>query len=236
MGVVLRVDVDKPYGNHTILRKIFSKFMEDFIGLSLTKSPFYLTHQIQFLQYCNSHDVRGYFYYRNCTIPNGKVTKLMQEGKHQFGFHAENTRSFDTFESELKTFRNKLQPLKIQTFSKHGSGVIKLGKNHYPPFEPIKYKEWAGKLNCAFPSGNDICENGDNLTNEDGYHDKIFWIEPEYRHENFNKIEQLVKVAKEKKVVILIHPENFVRSKIVADEFRLLVDTMKANEIKWDLF
>ena len=62
-------------------------------------------------------------------------------GGHKIGFHAENTRTIDTFSEELNVFKKKVSPAKVESFSKHGSGQLKLGKYHYPSFEPEKYGE-----------------------------------------------------------------------------------------------
>jgi hypothetical protein len=209
--------------------------MEDYAGFALTSSPAYLSHQIQFLEFCNKNSVKGYFYYRTCTRPNEKVLKLMASGKHKTGFHAENTRTFETFKSELNSFRNKLPGVNVSTFSKHGSGILKLGKNHYPPFEPEKYLKWAKELDCAFPSGNGICESEEDLSDTNGFYEKIFWIEPDYRLPGFDSIKQLVETAKKQRVVILIHPENYIARKQVADEFKLLVKLAKEENIEWEM-
>jgi len=235
MSLVLRVDVDKPYGNANFVRKVFSKFMEDYVGKALTNSPFYLSHQKEFLQFCNQHAVSGYFYYRNCTIPNASVMELMNMGKHHTGFHAENTETLQTFSAELSAFRSKLGFVNVSTFSKHGSGVLKLGKHHYPKYEPAKYLEWSKHVNCLYPSGNGICESADELKpDSNGYYENIFWIELDYRSEAFHSIEQLIEVAKKQRVIILIHPENFASTKAVADEFELLIKRAKEEGVEWE--
>ncbi len=236
MSIVLRVDVDKPYGNANIFRKVISKVMEDYIGTAFTHSPAYLSHQVQFLEFCNQNKVPGYFYYRTCTRPNEKVLELMDAGGHKTGFHAENTRTLETFEAELTAFRNKLPGVEVGTFSKHGSGVLKLGKHHYPPCEPEKYLEWAKQVKCIYPSGNDICETAEDLyADENGFHKRIFWVEPDYRVPGFNTVEQLVQAAKKERVVILVHPENYITHKQVADEFKLLVKRAKEEQVAWEM-
>lgn len=236
MSLILRVDVDKPFGNSNLFTKIASKFIEDYLGHISTKTPGYLSHQIRFLEYCNSENVPGFFYYRMCTIPNQKVIQLMEKGGHKFGLHAENTRSFETLGFELDQLRKKISPIPVETFSKHGSGVLKLGKNHYPKYEPQNYIEWSEKLKCAYPFGNDIPKNGDDLIEKNNFYPCVFWIEPEYRFSEFNSIEQLIDVAKTKRVPILIHPENFDRENFVKDEFKKLVKRAKEENIQWEVF
>lgn len=236
MSLVLRVDVDKPFGHASLMRKIASKLVEDYLGSISPNFPKYLSHQIQFLQYCNDNSVPGFFYYRTCTKPSKVVSELMKAGGHKTGFHAENTRSLETLSAELGRFRDFVSPAPVETFTKHGSGVLKLGKHHYPPYEPNKYKEWAKELNCSFPFGNEICEKEEDLFEVDGFHDAMFWIEPDYRNPKFNTIEQVLSAAKHHRVIVLIHPENFASHKTVSDEFKTLVKRAREESVSWEVF
>jgi hypothetical protein len=235
MSIILRADIDKPYGNSKLIRKIASKLEEDYVSFRLLNSKKYLTHLISFLEYCNSVNVPGIMYFRHCTIPNEKVINLMKKGGHKIGFHAENTRSLESFTNELNLFKEKVKPHSVESFSKHGSGELKLGKFHYPLFEPEKYLEWAKKLNITYISGNDIATNATDLYPQENYFSKIFWLEREYRSRDFFDLLQVVDAAKNNDVVVLIHPCNFDSTKAVRDDFKELVDLAKKNNVNWKI-
>lgn len=64
---------------------------------------------------------------------------------------------------------------------------------------------------------------------------KMFWIEPDYRSQKLNKIEDIIEIAKYKNVPVLIHPSNFYSHKKVRDEFVKLVKLARQNKIEWVL-
>ncbi len=237
MGLILRVDIDKPYGNTTLVRKIASKLVEDFYAKPLFNSFGYLTHFANFLKTCNDYNVSGIMYHRICTIPNEAVMELIKKGNHKIGLHAENTRNLETFSNELNTFKSLLpdKNIAVESFSKHGSGKVKIGKYHYAPYEAEKYLEWAKQLNLKFPFGNEIGENENDFLQKNNFHKSVFWIERDYRSSTFNTLEQLVEVASIHDVGVLIHPCNYDSTKNVADDFHELIKMAKEKKIEWRL-
>lgn len=235
MPLILRVDVDKPYGNSTFIRAVRSKLSEDYWYPNF--APFnvnYLDQLSEFLEHCNREKIAGYFYFRNCTCPNDRVKQLMIEGGHQFGVHAENTRSLETFKEEWNTLEKKAN-LKFSSFSKHGSGVIKIGKYHYPPYEPDKYLDWSKKLKLDFRFGNDICDTPDDFNGAQVFYPKIFWIERPYRSSQLNSLHDIIKIAKENIVPVLIHPSNYASTEDVKNDFLKIIELAKQEEVEWIL-
>lgn len=231
MGLILRVDVDKPYGHSNLFYKIISKISEDFWFPNI--SFIYLFHLKCFLRYCNKNSVRGYFYHRMCTVPSLSIYNLLNKGNHKIGFHAENTRSIETFERELAKFKSNAYCKTCDSFTKHGSGTYKLGKHHYPPYEENKYIDWARRLQIKFPFGNGIASNSNDFNIENGFYKNMFWLEPEYRAESLSSIEEIIEIAKHQDVPVLIHPCNFYTFKVVRKEFEKLVELAKINNIEW---
>ena len=235
MPLILRVDVDKPYGHSTIINKIKSKLSEDYWFPKF--GPWhknYLYHLEDFIQTCNKNSIPGLFYFRICTSPDAKIKKILQEGGHKPGVHAENTRDISTFKNELQHLK-KISGLEFETFTKHGSGNLKLGKHHYAPYEPEKYLSWTDELNLQFPFGNEICSDKNDFKNQKNFYPKMFWLEREYRDPNFFDIEDLIEVAKNDIVPVLIHPCNFVTSEIVRNDFMNLIKLSKQAGIEWIL-
>ena len=234
MGLILRVDVDKPFGRKTISERIKSKLREDFWFPAINCWG-YLKATEKFIKYCNGNGIQGVFYFRNCTAPGKKITKLLREGNHQIGFHAENTRSLSTFKKELERFKEKLSGAELSSFTKHGSGDIKLGRNHYHPYEPDKYRLWAKEINLAYIYGNEIIDSTDDFSDSRDYYPKMFWIHNEYRNESFDKIEDVIRYARSFDIPVIIHPSNYYANDFVNREFNELVSRAKRDSISWNM-
>lgn len=233
MPLILRVDVDKPYGHSSLLKAVKSKLSEDYWFPKFYPFNYgYLSNLSPFLEHCNREQIRGYFFFRHCTVPNKQIEKLMKEGRHCAGMHAENTRSFESFSAEYNLLQKRCE-LPLNSFTKHGSGQLKLGKNHYSPYEPKKYKQWASKLGIDYMFGNGICEEFSDFPEGREYVENMFWVEAEYRHEHFSDLNQLIECAKEKIVPVLIHPSNYCTNPKVKADFTELIDLAKKNRVEW---
>jgi len=133
MALILRIDVDKPFGRSSLFAKVLSKAREEFYFPGLNKLG-YLKDLGVFLDFLDTNSIPAHIYFRNCTAPNAQIINRLR--KHKIGFHAENTQTIDTFKHELDAFRSKFLELNVSSFTKHGSGIFKLGRHHYPPYEP----------------------------------------------------------------------------------------------------
>ena len=231
MGIILRVDVDKPYGNHPLVRKIASKIVEDFLPNFKIKIG-YLSHLKEFILYCNNNGVVGTFFHRICTNPDIETINLLKSGGHIIGLHLENSISELSFFDEINILKS-LTGTNIDFFSKHGSGVFKLGKFHFPKYEPDLYKKWASNYKLFFPSGNGIPEKPSDLKAIDGYFENVFWLEPNYRNKKFNTLDELITLSKKEDVVVLIHPCNYLADPKTKEAFHELVELASINSIKW---
>lgn len=232
MALILRVDVDKPYGRNSFVEKILSKAREDYWFPKIDLFG-YLKATEEFIKFCNANGVKGFFYFRNCTVPNKKVIALLKEGNHKVGFHAENTRSLETFEKELALFRSRINGLEVTSFTKHGSGDIKIGRHHYAPYEEANYRDWANQLKIKFPFGNAICEAKVDFDDVRKFYPKMFWIHHDYRHESMKTIENALEIAAESTITIIIHPSNFIAEPFVRSEFQRIVKLSNEQSIPW---
>jgi hypothetical protein len=235
MPLILRVDIDKPFGLHSMIRRVASKLKEDYWFPDFLNFD-YLGHHKEFLRYCNKNKVVGHMYHRYSTIPDKETKALTIEGGHHYGFHAENTRSLKTFQDELNLFIKLSEGLNVQSFSKHGSGQVKLGKYHYPKYEPENYKKWSKDVKILYPFGNDPAVTTEDLLVRDGnYFEHAFWLEHRYRSESLNKVEDVIEMAKKNDIVVLIHPCNYKADTQIRNDFHKLVELAEQNEIKWIL-
>lgn len=235
MPLVLRVDVDKPYGNSNFFNAVRSKLSENYWYPDLVLfNRNYLSQLARFIQHCNNEKISGHFYFRMCTIPNQHITQLMQEGGHKAGIHLENTRDFSTFKAEYDNVAKRCA-LELSSITKHGSGKLKLGKHHYPPYEPDKYRKWADEIGVDFRFGNELCTSSEDFIGNKNFYPKIFWIEPDYRNESFSSLEELIESAKNNLVPVLIHPSNYDSTKNVKEDFIKLIGLARKNDIDWVL-
>jgi len=226
MALFIRIDVDKPYGHKNFISKLLSKINENFIRILFPK--LYLKGLIHLLEFLNENKIASSIYFRNCTIPSTKVMDLLLKGNHSIGFHAENTKNKETFSEELEIFREKIG-IEVRHFTKHGSGTFKLGKNHYPIYEPEKYLKWSKELNLVYKFGNGTLDALSQQSND--FISDMFWAEFWYRNELFNSINTLINESKNNDYVFLIHPSNYETHKNVKVEFHKLVDLIKLNNI-----
>lgn len=230
MPFVLRIDVDKPYGNHTLIRKLASKFFEE-TGFNPLKTG-YLDHLREFLSILNERNIKAVFYFRICSIPSPQLLQEMQVKGHAIGWHLENSRNYETFEMELREFRN-ISGVTPHSFTKHGSGTRKLGRYHYPAYEPDKYQVWAKESGVPFYFGNGLLNE---QSGSDGkFFADAFWIEDNYRDPEFNTIEKAISKAQTEIVPILTHPENIVRNESFRNQLIQLIEMSKQQNIQWSL-
>jgi len=231
MPFLLRIDIDKPYGHHTLFSKVLSKIRENYYFPAIDLLG-YGKPINELLKLCNSQNIPAILYFRNCTIPNSETNFLINKGNYIIGFHAEDTRTISSFQNELDFFVTQIGS-KVKTFTKHGSGKLKLGKNHYPAYEPEKYKEWAKKMCLDYSFGNGIPSKIEELYSKNGFYEYMFWMERSYRKPPLENIEDLLVTAKINKIILVVHPANFYSYKQVRDDLENLIKISKANQIDW---
>lgn len=226
MALIVRIDVDRPYGKQGVLRHVASRLASDY---SLPRMPGlgYLEELKSILRILNLGGRTAHVFFRKCTYPTSEVCELMEAGGHQFGLHLENSRSAGTFEEELSSLEMELGR-RVVEFSKHGSGRLHLGRHHYAPYEPEKYLPWARQagMRCFF--GN--LEDPELRPVKDGellYYPSAFWLEPHWRDMKKFPMEWLLREAAERDVVMLLHPDNVMASPETTREFLVAIERLE---------
>jgi len=230
MPLILRADVDKPYGRAQICQKIISKLRENFYFPALTWLDYGRPAE-KLADYLHHHGVIGYFSFRLCTLPTDRQLQKFIEQGHRIGLHAEDTRSEKSFLSEVAEFKRRLGLEKLDFFTKHGSGQIKLGRRHHPPYEEEKYRAWSKKHGIAFPFGNgqELSED----TEHDSFHKNMFWINRGYRDNDKHSVSWAIDKAAESTLVVIIHPENYLADPTVKKDLDQLVSLARKEKIDW---
>lgn len=228
MAVILRIDVDSPYGKKNIFNHLFSRLASDFDLSPILILP-YLEYLLQFIKYLNGKSIRGYFFFRKCTLPSDKVLKYLRKGGHIIGLHLENSRSLNTFKKEVEIIENSINE-KVEVFSKHGSGKKRYGYYHFPEYEPEKYLNWGLQSGMKIFFGNlENPEISSSFINNILYFPAAFWLEHNWRNTVSYDINWLIQESKIRDIVLLIHVENILGNKNFFDEFNKIIQN---TEIK----
>lgn len=225
MALILRIDVDRPYGKRGLVRHVASRVSSD---LYLPRMHWlgYLHDLKTILNLLNERGKPAYVFFRRCTFPISEIQVLMQQGGHKFGLHLENSRSAETFNEELRSLESRIGQ-RVTAFSKHGSGRLRLGLHHYPPYEPARYLPWAQESGMKLFLGN--LENPELEPEQYGdlvHFPAAFWLEPFWRDVNRFPIEWLLREATTRDVVILMHPDNVTASPEILREFLFVLDSL----------
>jgi hypothetical protein len=222
VSIILRIDVDRPYGQRNILLKSLSKITSE-LSIPRITLNFYLKDLKEILKYLNDNNIRAYIFFRKITIPNQRIMDLITYGKHICGLHLENSRSFNYFINEIN-YLEKKTGRKIETFSKHGSGKYKYGLNHYVPYEGEKYVKWGLKygIKLFFGNGEDpaiASQKIDKLI----YFPSAFWLEPYWRDTKKYTPEWLIKESKKRDLVLLFHPDNVMKDENILKTLKFIL-------------
>jgi hypothetical protein len=169
-------------------------------------------------------------FFRRCTLPSAAILQLLDGGGHQVGLHLENSRSFDTFHQEIKILENHYGK-RVLAVSKHGSGGAKFGFHHYAPYEPEKYVDWAERIPMKVFLGNLEDPTIERTTTEKGLSvfPSAFWLEPSWRDVERFPVDWLTEQAKQKDVVLLVHPENVLADLNLVTQFKMLIRTLESK-------
>ena len=181
MALIIRIDVDRPYGRRPLVRHCLSRLSSDLYFPTVAGFGFLAELQTM-LTWLNEARARSYVFFRRCTLPSRPVLDLLEGGCHEIGLHLENSRSFNTFREEIRIVEDHFGK-KVLAVSKHGSGGSKFGLHHYAPYEPEKYVEWAQRTSMRLFLGNlqDPTVEPTQSANALLVFPSAFWLEPHWR-------------------------------------------------------
>lgn len=232
MALIIRIDVDRPYGRKPLLRHIFSRLSSD-VYFPTIESLGYLRELSIILGMLNERTARAYVFFRRCTLPSPGILGLIGEGGHEIGLHLENSRSLDTFVAEKRVLEAHIGR-SITAVSKHGSGVVKYGLRHYAPYEPDKYIDWAQRIGLKLFLGNLEDPSIRPSMDATGFwaYPSAFWLEPAWRNTNVFTIDWILSEASSRDIVLLIHPENVLSSPTLTADFGRLLSFLDTRVVK----
>lgn len=232
MALVIRIDVDRPYGRSPLARHILSRIGSDFYFPRVRLFGF-LNELKTMLNWLNDEGARAHIFFRRCTLPSEETLRILDAGGHEIGLHLENSRSVESFLREKRIVERHAARI-VSAVSKHGSGGAKYGYHHHAPYEPAKYVEWARASGMRLFLGNQEDPTIPPLNAGPGLtvFPAAFWLEPHWRDTEKFTVEWLLAAARERDIVMLVHPENIIAdSKLVAD-FKRIIRTVPSKVIQ----
>jgi len=229
MGVIIRIDVDRPYGRTPVARHCLSRLSSDLYFPKVATFGF-LKELGTMLDWLNEAKARAYVFFRRCTLPSRAILQLLDEGGHEVGLHLENSRSFRAFLEEKQILECHVGR-KVLAVSKHGSGGAKFGFHHYAPYEPEKYVEWASRVPMRLFLGNLQDPSLEPTRDDHGLvvFPSAFWLEPHWRDTSQFTTDWLVDQTRVRDIVLLVHPENVLADPGLVAEFKELISTLESR-------
>lgn len=232
MALIIRIDVDRPYGKSPLYRHLLSRLSSD-VYFPRIETFGYLKELKIVLHMLNSRGARAHVFFRRCTLPSKAILGLLNAGRHTIGLHLENSRSLENFKMEKEILEQHIGE-KIFIFSKHGSGNVKYGYHHYAPYEPDEYVEWARRAHMKVFLGNLEDPSIRPIIDKEGlfFYPAAFWLETHWRNTRLFTVDWLISKAKIFDIVVLIHPENVIETPGLIDEFIRLVECLETKIVE----
>lgn len=229
MALIIRIDVDRPYGRSPLLRHCLSRLSSEFYFPRVAGFGFLAELQIMLL-WLNEAGARAHVFFRRCTLPSRLILELLDTGHHEIGLHLENSRSFDTFLEE-KEIVEKHCGRKVLATSKHGSGGARFGFHHYAPYEPERYIKWAQQVSMRLFLGNlqDPSLELTRAANGLWVFPSAFWLEPPWRDTKKFTVDWLLEAARRRDIVLLVHPENVLTHPLLIADFKKVIRKLESR-------
>src|ERR1700680_3151785 len=223
MAVIIRIDVDRPYGIHPFMRHVLSRGSSDLYFPRIPAFGF-LRELRDMLHWLNQAQARAYVFFRRCTLPSRGILDLIEQGNHEMGLHLEDSRSFNTFLAEKQIVERHIAK-ELLALSKHGSGGAKYGFHHHAPYEPDHYIAWAQQTSMRLFLGN--LEDPSLQPADRGVtvFPSAFWLERPWRDTEKFTVAWLLNEARNRDVVLLVHPENVLADSELSTQFKTIIQT-----------
>jgi len=229
MALIVRIDVDRPYGREPFLRHVLSRLGSDIYFPRIERLG-YLRELEVILKLLNGLGARAYIFFRRCTLPSESTLELIASGRHEVGLHLENSRSFESFINE-KSILERYVGRTVLALTKHGSGGERYGRHHYAPYEPDNYMLWARQSGMSLFLGNLEDPSIAPLEEAAAFRafPSAFWLEPAWRDTRRFTIDWLLTQASVLDTVLLLHPENVLADPALLADFERLLSSVNTR-------
>ena len=222
MAILLRVDVDNPYGYKTFREKTLNylALKYDFPKIDTLG---YLRYLKILLKDLEERGITATFFFKTTTIPKTNLRNQILK-KHEVGFHAVRTRTFNEFSKDFNKVNIAFKG-EVYGMSKHGSGIwVGKEKRHTREYNVSRCIKYAKKLGLKYFSGNDEDPRMEKtVVNGIIYYPSAFWINKKRRKPQFT-IEWLIEESSRKDIVVLLHPYEWATQYQIYRDYEKIVN------------
>ena len=221
MAIILRIDVDNPYGYENFQLKALN-FLALNYGFPGVETLGYLKYLKLLLTDLEDRGIRATFFFKAKTIPRSRELRSTILERHEVGFHAVRTDNFKAFLEDFQRVNRTFEG-KVTGLSKHGSGAWKGERGHTWRYDPERCIEYARRLGLRYFSG-----NGENPREEVKlvrgvlYYPSAFWVNRKRRAPEFT-VEWLIEETQTRDIVVLFHPYEWGTNSQVRSDYEKIV-------------
>ncbi len=220
MGILLRIDVDNPYGYSDLLRKTFNFFALNYFFPPLPK--LHLSNFKKLLEDLEDRGIPVNFFFKPKTLPSKELSVQIIK-RNEVGLHAVQVHTFEKFEEELKKVNARFGN-KVRGFSKHGHWRNWVGeRGSVPGYNPNKLLKYARKAKLKYFAGN--YENPTykpEIVQGVHYFPSAFWLNERFRNKKFT-LNWLFQNSQVRDIVVLMHPWEWVTLKQVREAYEKIL-------------
>ena len=230
MAVIIRIDVDRPYGRAPLPRHLLSRLSSDLYFPKVAAFG-YLAELQTMLGWLNEEKARAYVFFRRCTLPSESILELLDAGGHEVGLHLENSRSFTTFMEEKEDCR-----------ASHWTESVRRIQAWFGRREVRISSLFSVRTGRSMSSGPAGCRCGCSWAICKTHHwsprktittllifPSAFWLEPHWRDSEKFTVDWLLTQARTRDIVLLVHPENVLAHPALVADFKKLVGTLESR-------
>lgn len=222
MPAILRIDVDRAYGNRVLHYARVNQ--ELFPALD---SLGYLTPCREIAANLNNRGIKASIFFQPFTVPNKDFAQELMKKGHSIGLHAVHTNDYKDFSKDLNKISRRFSG-KVYGFTKHGSGKFKLSRRHDPNYEVENFVKYAKQSNLRYFFGNrENPEEKEQLVDGILYFPSAFWLNRNYREDKFT-IDWLADESVNREIVVLVHPMDVVTgTELMVREYEKMLDKVE---------
>jgi len=230
MAIIARIDIDSPFGWQNLFRKTLSRIHLDYHSFSFRYTKLgYLSHVKLVADALIDRDIPVFWFFQYPTRPSKKYARMLLDNGHEIGIHVVQDKTYSLFDKERNRFQKKVG-VQVKGFTKHGSGDLKLSRNHDQVYDPDKLLKFAKKSNLSYFWG-----NGEDPSLEremrDGveYFPGAYWLCESYRDTEKHTFDWMLQESSKRDIVVLFHPINILLDANIREQFQKILEIPKSR-------
>lgn len=205
MPVILRIDVDNPFGWNQKKRLILNYISLNWTTIFNRVRLGYLSYAHELIEYLKLNEITAIWFFTLRTLPDKTFLKKIKETNQEIALHTVRSGTLEQFKLEVHKINSHISD-QIRGFSKHGSGLQKLSRHHTPDYDDDKFITYAQETKLDYFIGNSETPSFLKKKGSLQYWTGCFWVNPERRDVKSFDLEWLKLTSKNETIVLIIHP------------------------------